>query len=73
MFELLIHFDFLAAQISSPTIIVERVGSYAWVHKNWKVREEFARTVASAINLFAATELPFQRLLLPSVKYCSQR
>eukprot|EP00250_Pteridium_aquilinum_P029698 c39971_g1_i1 orf=592-5070(-) len=54
-------------EISSPTIIVERAGSYAWAHKNWRVREEFARTVASAINLFAATELPFQRLLLPSV------
>ncbi|KAH7387488.1 hypothetical protein KP509_16G025400 [Ceratopteris richardii] len=54
-------------EISSPTIIVERAGSYAWAHKNWHVREEFARTVASAINLFAATELPFQRLLLPSV------
>lgn len=54
-------------EISSPTIIVERAGSYAWAHKSWRVREEFARTVASAINLFAATELPFQRLLLPSV------
>ncbi|KAL2629963.1 hypothetical protein R1flu_014649 [Riccia fluitans] len=54
-------------EISSPTIVVERAGNYAWAHKNWRVREEFARTVASAINLFAATELPFQRLLLPSV------
>eukprot|EP01018_Ginkgo_biloba_P013536 Gb_32967 [translate_table: standard] len=54
-------------EVSSPTIIVERAGSYAWTHKNWRVREEFARTVASAISLFAATELPFQRLLLPSV------
>ncbi|KAG6556657.1 hypothetical protein Mapa_001598 [Marchantia paleacea] len=54
-------------EISSPTIIVERAGNYAWAHKNWRVREEFARTVASAINLFAAVELPFQRLLLPSV------
>lgn len=54
-------------EVSSPTIIVERAGSYAWTHKNWRVREEFARTVASAISLFAATELPFQRLVLPSV------
>lgn len=57
----------MPSQISSPTIIVERAGNYAWAHKNWRVREEFARTVASAINLFAAVELPFQRLLLPSV------
>lgn len=54
-------------EISSPTIIVERAGSSAWAHRNWRVREEFARTVACAINLFAATELPFQRLLLPAV------
>eukprot|EP00252_Welwitschia_mirabilis_P026200 TRINITY_DN8484_c0_g1_i2.p1 TRINITY_DN8484_c0_g1~~TRINITY_DN8484_c0_g1_i2.p1 ORF type:complete len:1346 (-),score=306.49 TRINITY_DN8484_c0_g1_i2:769-4806(-) len=54
-------------EVSSPTIIVERAGSFAWSHSHWRVREEFARTVASAINLFAATELPFQRLLLPSV------
>jgi hypothetical protein len=31
------------------------------------VREEFARTIASATNLFAATVLPFQRMLLPPV------
>lgn len=54
-------------EVSSPTIIVERAGSYGWTHKNWRVREEFARTVANAISLFAATELPFQRVLLPSV------
>ncbi|KAH9287653.1 hypothetical protein KI387_031770, partial [Taxus chinensis] len=54
-------------EVSSPTIIVERAGSYAWMHKSWRVREEFARTVANAISLFAATELPFQRVLLPSV------
>jgi CLIP-associating protein 1/2 len=53
--------------VASPTIIVERAGSYAWTHKSWRVREEFARTVASAISLFAATELPFPRLVLPSV------
>ncbi|CAM6027395.1 unnamed protein product [Sphagnum balticum] len=54
-------------EISSPTLIVERAGNFAWCHKNWRVREEFARTVASATHLFAATELPFQRVLLPSV------
>eukprot|EP01018_Ginkgo_biloba_P033459 Gb_39335 [translate_table: standard] len=46
---------------------MERAGSYAWMHKNWRVREEFARVVASAINIFVATELSFQRSLLPSV------
>ncbi|KAK1290925.1 CLIP-associated protein [Acorus calamus] len=54
-------------EVSSPTIIVERAGSYAWSHKSWRIREEFARTVASAIGLFASTELPLQRILLPPV------
>ena len=54
-------------QVSSPTIIVERAGSYAWTHKSWRVREEFARTVTSAIGLFASTELPLQRAILPPV------
>ncbi|GAV63851.1 HEAT domain-containing protein/CLASP_N domain-containing protein [Cephalotus follicularis] len=54
-------------EVSSPTIIVERAGSYAWAHKSWRVREEFARTVTSAISLFAATELPLQRAILPPI------
>lgn len=54
-------------EVSSPTIIVERAGSYAWTHKSWRVREEFARTVTSAIGLFASTELPLQRAILPSI------
>ncbi|KAF8388330.1 hypothetical protein HHK36_026996 [Tetracentron sinense] len=54
-------------EVSSPTIIVERAGSYAWVHKSWRVREEFARTVTSAIGLFASTELPLQRAILPHI------
>lgn len=54
-------------QVSSPTIIVERAGSSAWAHKSWRVREEFTRTVTSAINLFSATELPLQRAILPPV------
>ncbi|XP_042390440.1 CLIP-associated protein-like isoform X5 [Zingiber officinale] len=54
-------------EVSSPTIIVERVGSYAWTHRSWRVREEFARTVTTAIRLFASTELPLQRVLLPPV------
>ncbi|CAK9140828.1 unnamed protein product [Ilex paraguariensis] len=54
-------------EISSPTIIVERAGSYAWSHKSWRVREEFARTVTSAIGLFASTELPLQRAILPPI------
>lgn len=54
-------------EVSSPTIIVERAGSYAWTHKSWRVREEFSRTVAAAVGLFASTELPLQRVLLPPV------
>ncbi|XP_074555696.1 CLIP-associated protein-like [Curcuma longa] len=54
-------------EVSSPTIIVERAGSYAWTHRSWRVREEFARTVTTAIRLFASTELPLQRVLLPPV------
>ncbi|KAL8092909.1 CLIP-associated protein-like [Apium graveolens] len=54
-------------EVSSPTLIVERAGSYAWVHKSWRIREEFARTVTSAIGLFASTELPLQRAILPSI------
>ncbi|KAK9146310.1 hypothetical protein Sjap_006213 [Stephania japonica] len=52
-------------EVSSPTIIVERAGSYAWMHKSWRVREEFARTVTSAVGLFASTELTLQRVILP--------
>lgn len=54
-------------EVSSPTIIVERAGSSAWAHKSWRVREEFTRTVTSAINLFSSTELPLQRAILPPV------
>ena len=54
-------------QVSSPTIIVERAGSFAWTCKSWRVREEFARTVTSAIGLFSSTELPLQRAILPPV------
>lgn len=54
-------------EVSSPTIIVERAGSYAWSHKSWRVREEFARTVTSAIGLFSSTELPLQRAILPPI------
>ncbi|XP_048138801.1 CLIP-associated protein-like isoform X1 [Rhodamnia argentea] len=54
-------------EVSSPTIIVERAGSYAWTHKSWRIREEFARTVTSAISLFASTELPLQRAILPPI------
>ncbi|KAL4306171.1 hypothetical protein HN51_040126 [Arachis hypogaea] len=54
-------------EVSSPTIIVERAGSSAWAHRSWRVREEFTRTVTSAINLFSSTELPLQRVILPPV------
>ncbi|KAK7345692.1 hypothetical protein VNO77_16302 [Canavalia gladiata] len=54
-------------EISSPTIIVERAGSFAWTCKSWRVREEFARTVTSAIGLFSSTELTLQRAILPAI------
>ncbi|KAJ4747074.1 CLIP-associating protein [Rhynchospora pubera] len=54
-------------EVSSPTIIVERAGSFAWTNKSWRVREEFVRTVAAAVGLFASTELPLLRALLPNV------
>ncbi|CAN6460516.1 unnamed protein product [Victoria cruziana] len=54
-------------EVSSPTIIVERAGSYAWTHKSWRIREEFVRTVSSAVGLFASTELTLQRVVLPQV------
>ncbi|CAJ1968308.1 unnamed protein product [Sphenostylis stenocarpa] len=54
-------------EVSSPTIIVERAGSFAWTSKSWRVREEFVRTVTSAIGLFSSTELPLQRAILPPI------
>ncbi|PNT69074.1 CLIP-associated protein isoform X2 [Brachypodium distachyon] len=54
-------------EVSSPTIIVERAGSYAWSHKSWRVREEFVRTLATAVGLFASTELLLQRVFLSPV------
>ncbi|XP_062226123.1 CLIP-associated protein-like [Phragmites australis] len=54
-------------EVSSPTIIVERAGSYAWTHKSWRVREEFVRAVATAVGLFASTEISLQRVLLSPV------
>ncbi|KZV21518.1 CLIP-associated protein [Dorcoceras hygrometricum] len=54
-------------EVSSPTIIVERAGTYAWTHKSRRVRQEFVRTVTSAISLFASTELPLQRAILPPI------
>ncbi|WVZ74590.1 hypothetical protein U9M48_022754 [Paspalum notatum var. saurae] len=54
-------------EVSSPTIIVERAGNYAWTHKSWRVREEFVHTVAAAVGLFASAEIPLQRVLLSPV------
>lgn len=66
-FPFIFRFYYYYFQVSSPTIIVERAGSYAWTCKSWRIREEFARTVTSAIGLFSATELPLQRAILPPV------
>jgi hypothetical protein len=61
------YIELLQSQVSSPTIIVERAGSYAWTHKSWRVREEFVRTLATAVGLFASTELLLQRVFLSPV------
>ncbi|XP_058207371.1 CLIP-associated protein-like isoform X2 [Rhododendron vialii] len=61
------HLLLTLMEVSSPTIIVERAGTYAWTHRSWRVREEYARTVTSAIGLFASTELPLQRAILPPI------
>ncbi|KHN28507.1 CLIP-associating protein 1-A [Glycine soja] len=53
--------------VSSPTIIVERAGFFAWTSKSWRVREKFARTVTSVIGLFSSTELPLQRAILSPI------
>ncbi|KAG4912098.1 hypothetical protein AAZX31_19G056000 [Glycine max] len=54
-------------EVSSPTIIVERAGFFAWTSKSWRVREKFARTVTSVIGLFSSTELPLQRAILSPI------
>ncbi|KAG0620882.1 hypothetical protein M758_4G252000 [Ceratodon purpureus] len=61
------RFLLVLMEVSTPSSVADRAGSYAWTHKNWRVREEFARTVASAFNLFSATDFHFQRLHLPAV------
>ncbi|GER56171.1 calcium-transporting ATPasesarcoplasmic/endoplasmic reticulum type [Striga asiatica] len=55
--------------VSSPTIIVERAGSHTWAHRSWRVREEIARTITSAISLFGSTELPLQLAILPHFRF----
>ena len=60
-------FFYYYLQVSSPTIIVERAGFFAWTSKSWRVREKFARTVTSVIGLFSSTELPLQRAILSPV------
>ncbi|KAH7836177.1 hypothetical protein Vadar_033450 [Vaccinium darrowii] len=40
---------------------------HAWTRRSWRVGEEYARTVTSAIGRFASTELPLQRAVLPPI------
>ena len=49
---------FLLMQVFTPTIIVKRAWSYAWSHKNWRVREEFTQTITSAITLLPSAAMP---------------
>ncbi|KAM7252853.1 hypothetical protein ACFE04_025471 [Oxalis oulophora] len=61
------HLLLTLMEVASPTIIVERAGSYAWTHRNWRVREEFAKSVTSAIAVFGSTEPTLQRAILPPI------
>ncbi|GJX48145.1 aspartate--tRNA ligase 2, cytoplasmic-like protein [Tanacetum coccineum] len=56
------------SEVFSPTLIVERAVSNAWTHKSWRVIEEFAKTVTSAIGLFASTELPLYGGFIASMR-----
>ncbi|KAH7835591.1 hypothetical protein Vadar_027693 [Vaccinium darrowii] len=44
-----------------------REQGHAWTRRSWRVGEEYARTVTSAIGRFASTELPLQRAVLPPI------
>ncbi|GMI64496.1 CLIP-associated protein, CLIP-ASSOCIATED PROTEIN [Hibiscus trionum] len=52
-------------EVSSPTIIVDKVWPIAWVHNRLRVREEFMRIVTSAITAFTSTE--FMKAIPPSM------
>ncbi|XVE81470.1 hypothetical protein DITRI_Ditri15bG0066700 [Diplodiscus trichospermus] len=52
-------------EVSSPTIIVDKVGPVTWVHNSLRVREEFFRIVTSAITVFASTE--FMKAIIPPI------
>eukprot|EP00899_Mesostigma_viride_P020764 jgi/Mesvir1/2868/Mv13951-RA.2 len=47
--------------------VLEKAGGYGWEHKNWHVRDEYARMTAEAIGLARTQALPYQKLILPSV------
>ncbi|TYG52992.1 hypothetical protein ES288_D09G073000v1 [Gossypium darwinii] len=52
-------------EVSSPTIIVDKVGPITWAHNSPRVREEFMRTVTSAITVF--TSMEFMKAILPPI------
>lgn len=52
-------------EVSSPTIVVERAGSVAWMDASMRVREEFVRIVTSAITVYA--EFTLMRVILPHI------
>ncbi|GKV19481.1 hypothetical protein SLEP1_g29740 [Rubroshorea leprosula] len=55
-------------EVSSPTIIIERAGSAAWMHAITRVREEFVRIVTAAVTVFASAEqLTLLRVVLPHI------
>ncbi|MCE0482354.1 hypothetical protein HAX54_041041 [Datura stramonium] len=57
---------YILMQVSSPTIIVERAGPYAWMHRSFRVREEFAPRIRYISNWsFCINRAPLQRAILP--------
>ncbi|KAL1151867.1 hypothetical protein V6Z11_A09G069800 [Gossypium hirsutum] len=52
-------------EVSSPAIIVDKVGPITWAHNSLRVREEFMRTVTSAITVF--TSMEFMKAILPPI------
>ncbi|KAK8572896.1 hypothetical protein V6N13_048456 [Hibiscus sabdariffa] len=52
-------------EVSSPTIVVDKVWPIAWVHNSSRVHEEFMRIVTSAITAFTSTE--FMKAILPPI------
>ncbi|KAK3241272.1 hypothetical protein CYMTET_48942 [Cymbomonas tetramitiformis] len=51
-------------EVATPGAVVEKVAG-AWVHKNWRVREEIARAAAEAMAVFGMASFNLHKDLLP--------